>query len=259
MKVLSDQVYEHDYLVELFLDMGEAMLYSGAEIGRVEDTLARMGRAYGVKKTEIFALTSIIFLTASFDDGAVITQTRRVVAAGQTNFTKIEQLNALSRKCCKKALTRDELHEEIEKINQNNIHKTCSYVGSVLAAAGFAVLFAGTLLDSLVSALFAVLICFISDILSSKMPNRVFYYFITSLIVGFGICLSAKAFPVLNADKIIIADIMVLVPGIALTGAAKNMLIGDTLSALLKLAECVVWTLALAFGFMIPLALLLGG
>lgn len=254
-----DKHFEHDYICDLFLDMGEALIFSGAEISRVEDTITRMSKAYGAKETEIFALTSILLLTVKFGDGAVVTQTRRIVSAGQTDFVKLEQLNALSRKCCKTPLTREELHAEIELINSNKAHKMLTYVGHFLAAAGFAVFFGGSIYDSIISGIFALIICLISNFLSSKIPNRVFYYFITSLFVGVGICLLAKYIPVLDAGKIMIGDIMVLVPGIALTGAMKNMLIGDTISALVKLAECVVWTCALAFGFIIPIILLLGG
>lgn len=254
-----DKHFEHNYLCELFLDMGEALVGSGAEINRVEDTITRMTRAYGAKDAEIFALTSLILLTVKFDDGTVLTLTRRINSTGQTDFVKLEQLNALSRKCCKTPLTREELHEEIEKINSNKEHKLLSYIGHFLAAAGFVVFFGGSLFDSVISGIFALIICMFSNFLSSKIPNRVFYYFITSLFVGVGICLLAKYIPQLDAGKIIIGDIMVLVPGIALTGAVKNMLIGDTLSALVKLAECLVWTCALAFGFIIPIILLLGG
>ena len=256
---MSRDVIEYGELVELFLDIGEAMLYSGAEISRVEDTISRMGKAYGTVKTEIFALTSIIFLTVTFSDGSIVTQTRRAVAAGQTNFIKIEQLNALSRKCCRNILTREELRDEIDKINTNSIHKTKTYIGSFLAAGSFSVLFAGTIFDALVSGVFALIICWLSKLFAPRMPNKVFYYFVTSLIVGFGICGLSKVIPVLNPDKIIIGTIMVLVPGVILTSAVKNLLIGDTLSALLRLAESIVWTFALAFGFMIPIIVLLGG
>lgn len=246
-------------ILALILDIGEALVYAGAEIGRVEDTITRMAKTYGAHKVDAFALTSVIFVTVSFPGDIVLTQERRVAAVGQTNFVKIEKLNSLSRKCCKQALTREELKQEIDAINSDSIHGLYIYLGSILAAAGFVVFFGGHLLDAFVSGLFAIAICFLSDILSPKIPNKVFYYFITSLIIGFGICLTSKFIPLLNADKIIIGDIMVLVPGIALTNAVKNVLIGDTLSAVVKLAECLVWTCALAGGFMIPIALLLGG
>ena len=47
----------------------------------------------------------------------------------------------------------------------------------------FVVFFGGHLFDALVSGVFAIAICFLSDILSPKIPNKVFYYFITSFSV----------------------------------------------------------------------------
>ncbi len=259
MSFLEENTKVYANILALILDVGEALVYAGAEIGRVEDTITRMAKTYGALKVDAFALTSVIFVTVLFPGDVVLTQERRVVAGGQTNFVKIEKLNSLSRRCSKEALTREDLKKEIDSINSDSIHTLYIYLGSILAAAGFVIFFGGHLFDALVSGVFALAICFLSDILSPKIPNKVFYYFITSLIIGFGICLTSKYIPGLNPDKIIIGDIMVLVPGIALTSAVKNVLIGDTLSAVVKLAECLVWTCALAGGFMIPIALLLGG
>lgn len=250
---------DYSNIIGSILDVGEALVYAGAEISRVEDTVSRMTKAYGALKVDVFALTSILFLTAVFPGDVVMSQARRVVAGGQNDFVKIDKLNSLSRRCCRELLTPEELSKEIDLINRSSINKWYIYFGSVLAAAGFAVFFGGTILDALVSGGFALLICFLSDLLSPKIPNKVFYYFVTSLLIGFGICLTARFLPFLHSDKIIIGDIMVLVPGIALTSAVKNILIGDTLSALVKFAECLVWTCALAAGFMIPIAVLLGG
>ena len=46
-----------DYL-RIFLDMGDALLSSGAEIFRVEDTLNRMGYACGAMQMNVFVITS---------------------------------------------------------------------------------------------------------------------------------------------------------------------------------------------------------
>ena len=40
--------------LRIFLDMGEALLSSGAEIFRVEDTLNRMGYACGATQMNVF-------------------------------------------------------------------------------------------------------------------------------------------------------------------------------------------------------------
>ena len=88
----------HDQILHGLLDMGQMLLLCGAEINRVEDTMTRLGRAYGAKKVDIFAITSDIVLTILFEDGVELTQTRRINKASSFDFVKLERLNALSRR-----------------------------------------------------------------------------------------------------------------------------------------------------------------
>ena len=90
----------HERVLHELLKMGEMLLGCGAEINRVEDTMTRLGRAYGAKRVDIFVITSDIVLTVLFDDGAELTQTRRISGSPATDFAKLEALNALSRKVC---------------------------------------------------------------------------------------------------------------------------------------------------------------
>ena len=90
--------YDENRLLHLLLDMGEMLLASGAEINRVEDTLQRIGRAYGAAKMNVFVITSSIVITMEKTDGELLTHTRRINYTGSTDFTMLEQLNALCRK-----------------------------------------------------------------------------------------------------------------------------------------------------------------
>ena len=88
-----------DFL-HIFLDMGDALLNSGAEIFRVEDTLNRMGYACGAAQMNVFVITSSIVITMEFPGEGARTQTRRIRECGGNDFTKLEQLNDLSRRFC---------------------------------------------------------------------------------------------------------------------------------------------------------------
>lgn len=90
-------------LMNVFLDFGEAMMSAGAEISRTEDSVARLGMAYGAVKTDVFAITSSIVVTMTFENGEQHTQTRRISAALNTDFEKLEALNSLCRQCSEKA------------------------------------------------------------------------------------------------------------------------------------------------------------
>ena len=65
-------------LLDCILDMGQLLLGCGAEISRVEDTLSRIGRAYGAQETDVFVITSIISLTMEFPGFDAVTETRRI-------------------------------------------------------------------------------------------------------------------------------------------------------------------------------------
>lgn len=60
------------------LDLGEAMINSGAEIGRVEDSLYRLCDAYGFKKRNCWVISSNIQATVETPNGETLTQIRHV-------------------------------------------------------------------------------------------------------------------------------------------------------------------------------------
>ena len=45
-------------------------------------------------------------------------------------------------------------------------------------------------------------------------------------------------------------DIMLLIPQLAMTNAVRNILVGNTISGIIRLIESFIWALALAGGFM---------
>ena len=241
---------EDNLLLDIFLDFGEAMLGAGGEIGRVEDSISRMGVAYGAIKSNVFIIPSSIELTITFADGNTVTRTRRIRTSPSTDFRKLQALNALSRRCAVDRLSVDLLRQEITMIETQDPPAYKNYIGSILAGGAFCMFFGGTLLDALFACLFGALICFLQYKLAPLTPNKIFFLFAGSLITGVAICLVAKLVPGLNIDKIIIGDIMLLIPGIAITNAVRDTLIGDTISGITKLADSLVWAASLAAGIM---------
>ena len=76
---------------------------------------------------------------------------------------------------------------------------------------------------------------------------------VISLLTGLCVGLLTMLVPALHMDKILIGDIMLLIPGLAMTNAVRNMLVGDTISGVIRLAETLIWAAALAGGFMVAM------
>ena len=137
------------------------------------------------------------------------------------------------------------LHEIAEPKGRRDL-----YIGSILGAGSFAVFFGGNPSDGIAAALVAVLICFIQEKMTKLFANTIMFNLFGSFVVGIVICLLVRLMPFLNLDKIMIGDIMLLIPGIAATNSIRDMLMGDTISGMMRLIESILWAGALACGFM---------
>ena len=220
----DDNSARHSALLHRLLDIGELLMASGAEVNRVEDTLTRMGKAYGASHMNVFVITTSIVITMIFPDGTERTQTRRIRNGGSTDFTLLEDLNALSRRCCANPLPVEDLKEKIEEIRARKHSDLLYYVGNVVGAGSFTAFFAGTLPDVIAAG---------------------------CLLGG-----TVRALPFLHMDAIMIGEVMLFVPGIAMTNAVRDVLSGDTMAGMMRLLESLLWTVALACGFMASLALI---
>ena len=251
------ELNDRSILLHCLLDFGEKMLTAGAEIHRVEDTMLRLGQAYGVGNISIFVITSSIWVSISFPDGQELTMTRSISPGTRTDFIKMEQLNALSRRCCRSLLPMEELRRELQCLDQP-IPPWWLYLGSFLGAGAFSMFFGGHLLDGLTAAVFGLLICLFLRKLSSFCPNTVVFNIFCSFSVGLLLCIVGRIFPVLHVDTIMIGDMMLLIPGLPMTNSMRDLLVGDTISGVMRLIESLLWAVALAVGFMVAIWLIGG-
>ncbi len=248
---------EQQSLLHLLLDMGELMYCSGSEVKRVENTLSLMGKAYGAVETSVLVITASIIVTMKFADDNVVTETRRIQKAGSNKLWRLERLNALSRKCCDEPLALDELDKEIKKCKEP-ISQFMFYAGSAITAGAFAIFFGGAWYDFIVASVFALLICVMQKTISHIFPNNIIFNIVCSFVTGVLISLSAKLITPLNVDKIISGDIMLLISGAAFTNAIRDLIVGDTISGVMRLIETILWAIGLGIGFILSIWLVGG-
>ena len=90
----------YDDLISAATDVGYLLLRNGAEIYRVEDSMQRIFRAYGVETGEVFAIPTCIFVTITTPEGKSITKIKRLYTRG-TDLDKVDQANDLCRRICR--------------------------------------------------------------------------------------------------------------------------------------------------------------
>ena len=245
---------EQRLLVSRALDIGERMLLCGGEVSRVEDTISRILKSYGAQRVEVFTILSFISLTAVFAEDRVLTENRRVsIVAYSNDFTRLEQLNALSRELCATQPDLDKLAEKLAGIDlpprKKQLRELYWLLGYLLSGSGFAVFFGGSWRDALSAGLCCLAVWFLNWFLKRAALQRLFHAFFVSFFAGTLCYLLILLGLGEHPGQVMMAVIMVLIPGIAITNAMREMLISDTISGILRLVESLLIASAVAFGF----------
>ena len=122
----------------------------------------------------------------------------------------------------------------------------------------FCLFFGGSLRDAAAAAVMGVVIMLVEMIVERTESNSLVVNFIVSLIAGIVAILLVKAGLGVDKDTIMIAGIMILIPGIALTNAVRDMLAGEQATGLLRFTNALLVSAAIAGGFALAI-ILLGG
>lgn len=230
------------------LTIGEKMLCCGAEVSRVEDSIIRIMQAYGAQRADVFTITSSIVASAEFD-GKTYTQTRRI-RSYKTDFEMLDGFNALSRKICRELPDEEEIERQTKNILAKKDYafgvRICSWA---LTAGAFCVFFGGSFAEGAVSAVIGALLMLCVDFVEKKGINRVFSNLFSSFFVSTLAYFAVWRGVGESSDKIIIGNIMLLIPGLALTNSIRELIDGDIIAGALRFCEACLVAAGIAAGY----------
>ena len=230
------------------MDIGEQMLLCGAEIHRVEDSIERMCSALGANEIDVFIITSSMVVTIHTAEGC-FTQTRRIMGSGN-DIERLHKLNQLSRDICG---NKPDLKYIKERLNDISSQKRYPFwieiISYIFIVGAFTFFFGGDPSDTLIASLIGVILRFVVLFIDKFEINKIFGKLICAFIATISAFLAMKIGFIENIDKVMIGAIMVLIPGVGLTNALRDLFVGDSVSGLLRLIEAVLATLAIAAGY----------
>jgi uncharacterized membrane protein YjjP (DUF1212 family) len=234
------------------------MLLSGAEIGRVEDSIRLICSAYGCSRTDVFTITSSIVVSIEDSSRRFYTQSRRITG-GRTDLTRLDRLNALSRQICRETPDWDFVQSRLDQITSAPTYPMWLQVlASGMIAGAFAVFFGGSLADGAAGCILGALLRLITHLCQQARMNQILVNVFAAFLLSAMAILSVRAGFGNDANKIIIGNIMLLIPGIALTNSLRDMISGDIISGLLRFLDAILVAAAIAAGYILA-AHLLGG
>lgn len=242
-------------VLDLAVELGYQLQMAGGEIYRVEESVGRVLAAYGIQTGEVFAIPNCLIasLTAG---GQTVTRVRRVGPHG-TDIWRLEAVNALCRKLCRIPLPPEDVQEELERTlaAAPRYSAPMRLAAHFAAAAMFALFFGGSGYDAVCAGLCGVAIGLCVWLLEWLGANL----FVKTIAAGAASATLAAGLVALglgqNADRVTIGALMLLVPGVALTTAVRDIMVGDMVSGLSRLAETILIAIAIALGTGLALGL----
>lgn len=228
--------------------IGYHLLCNGADVCRVEQSINYICEAYEVKEVHAFAIPSSIVVTIS-DQTHSLTKSKRILKQ-QNNLNRVKLLSDLSRYICAAKPSYEIIMSKIEGILSLPVWGIkWKYGAHTLAGAAFCIFFGGTFYDSLISACIGALLMFLMHLFNRLHANRFFIDIICSFMIAFiGGKTGAISNGFFNADSIIIGDIMLLVPGLALANSMRDFISNDTMTGLSRLSEALFVAISIALG-----------
>lgn len=233
----------------LALDIGMRMLVCGAQIGRVENSIERICAAFGATETHVFSVTSGIIVTCFDQNGNSITQLRRV-RSEKFDMNKLEHLNQLSRDICADRIDIADVPVRLKEIDRNRTYPLWLLIAAYAGiSASLSVFFGATGMDALVSAMTGVILCLLERLLLRLRMDRVFTTFLLALLAGLCNVIFVKVGLGIHYEAISLGNIMLLIPGIAMTNAIHDMFVGDMISGISRFFQSLVIAFIVTFGF----------
>lgn len=236
----------------LALDIGEQLFRSGSEVSRVEESTKKMLDAFGCKNAAVLTISTSIIVTINVEGYGSITETRRIQGTA-FDMDRLSRIYDLIIEICNKNIGVDQARLTYEKIMKE---KSYSFNYQILFAMGiaftFTLFFGGSLKDALVSMIIAIVIKLMGTNFEVLSENK-FLYLLASSLVGGILAVAAVRLGIADSvSKISMGDIMILIPGVALTNSIRDMLSGDTITGQTRFLESSLVAVMIAFGFVMP-------
>lgn len=251
---------DSELLLEYILDITSQMVECGAEARRVEGTAYHIAEAYGFELRCANALNSMVEVSVKDSEGHHYTQASRVLTTG-TDLGKLERLNALARRICAEKPEVSVIGQWLQHENKVKNSRLIEFIGYITMTFGFAIFFGGDVMDGIASAIVSVVVFFLNLLLNHRIQanqNKLFYTFIASFISGCLALVLVKVGLGHHADKVMIGDVMIFIPGLAVVNGVRELFYRDIITGLYRMIEAIILAVAIAAGFACSI-LLLGG
>ena len=244
-----------EYILDFTAELGRRMLACGANLERVNDTMTRVCASYGLEDVSIYSLNSIIQISASTKESGSAVRQVSVPPAG-IHLEKLNRLNKLSRTVCSQKPEPLSLRPMLIKAEQVDEYPewailTCRLISMICLAF----MFDGTWRDAIASVMIVFVLYWLIKALQKANFNAIIVNLVT-MFVGSTLALMLCRIDVGQTYSIIMITCgMLLIPGISMVNAVRNLLCANEMNGILELIKALLETFAIVLGIVASLFL----
>ncbi len=237
------QTAEEEYAslaADAVLKAGCILMESSAEVYRVEETMTRIGNACkDVETCEAYVTLTGAMVTITTKH-CTVTKIARTGEKGR-NLQKIDKINQLSRMVCRKSTDPEQLVEALNQIDAlTTVDPKSQIFFGALAAVGFGIFFFCSPVEWLIIFVGGVLIQVAGLWINKLEVNTFLIIFMQSALIALFYSVVHATTHVLNIDKMMLADLMLLVPGLTLTNGLRDIISRNYLSGIVRIVEAIL-------------------
>ena len=224
---------------------GKIILENGGETYRTEDAVVTICQSHGVECQCFATLTAIIVTVMSEDHESFTTIIR--TGTRTVNLHKVNLVNDLVKRVLDYSL--DEFLLELKEVEETSRYASWLIISSyAISPAAFSLLFGGNLCDIWAISLIGLSIYLLSYSISRYELNGVFANTLGGALAPALAYFFVSIGWIENVNSAIIGSLMLLVPGLALTNGLRDLMAGDFVTGISRVAEAALIAVSIAVG-----------
>lgn len=246
----SHTVYTESDIINVATEAGRLLLLGGAESFRIEETVEHIGKSLGLPLTCYVTMTAVV---VSANNGV---QTKLVKARiSGFNLQTVDRVNSLSRDLVAGTISPDAFYVAIDDLKQRVVDfpLAVKVLSAGVVAMAPSLIGQGTGLDFMLMFFAGIIgyLCYVMTDRYSKTPYAP--EFIGGFGIGLFVLMSHSLLSESSSLSIILGAVMPLVPGLAMTNAIREIIMGDVLSGLVRSINALLVVSSLVTGVWLAL------
>lgn len=254
-KIMPQEKNNIDEVLDFCVNLSRKMIVSGANLERVRLAVEFISRAYNLRDLSIYLLSTHISLSAYDSERRYASRQASIPPAG-INLNRLRSLNQLSYRVSEVTPPTKLLTQMLERASQvSEYNSMIILIGKICAVICLCFMFGGSLNEIIPVAFVVALIHFMMQILEKTGLDR--------LVINSLTMFTATSLAILfvysgfndNLPAVIIGVSLLVIPGIPLVNAMRNLLCGSEINGILQMLKIFVDTMALGMGIYVAVTL----